>query len=986
MSIISKRIPRVVVHMSADAMIAEHPEGEWHALHMDEVFEKLESHTAGLSNDEVILRREMYGENKLDEKPPIPKWVRFLEQFQDPMVYLLIAAALLAFIFEPSDKATPLFIVIALSLNAFFGYLQESKAEQAMASLKKLLVSHCVALRDGSEYKVSTEELVPGDVIWLEDGLNVPADVRIFETHQFLIDESSLTGESNVIHKQIDAVSTDAILQEQSNMAFMGTVASSGRAKGIVTRVGMNTILGGIASGISDVTTPKTPLEDKLETLGKFLGAIAIVCATLLLLLHVVIALGSNSEQSMYQVISEQFLYSVVIFVAIVPEGLPIILVISLSMGMRNMARQKAIVRKMKAVETLGSTTIICTDKTGTITRNEMTVRAFLLNGESFGVSGRGFDPTTGNLQKGGKDIPESELAELHTNIAFRQAIATCLLCQNSNLNLIEDEWQSVGDPTDSACAVFGWKMKESVDSYRRSHPRFREFTFDRTRKRMTTIHEFDGKRWAFSKGALGPFMGVVNHIYEDGKIVPLEGRHKDRISEINLEYASRALRVLALCARRVTDEVDIESVDSVEEDMIFLGLVGIMDPPRPEVVDSISKCHAAGIRVTMITGDQRMTAMAVGREIGIVMDDSDHMSGKELRECSDSVLQERLGSIAVFSRVTPEQKLRIVEQLQDQGHVVAMTGDGDNDAPALSQANIGVSMGNSGTDVARDASDMVLQDDNFSNIVSAVEEGRKLYLNIRNFVRYQISTNVAAIILIVLTTFLFGWNPPLTVTQLLVINILMDGPPAVALGIERRHSDVMNEPPRDLDESLPNTSDRSVIMMLGLVMFLGTAAVFWFSGGGIISSGEPCTEFDGAIEESYFDQNGICIEEEWRLDAEERFVKAQTMAFSVFVFFQLFNVLNCRSTNRSIFELGIFNNKAITISFAISSVFLLFLVQGSLLTIPIIGIQIGDLLAVVPLELEDWLIIFATASSVFFFDEVRKLILRSQKPRKHNR
>jgi len=986
MSIISKRIPRVVVHMSADAMIAEHPEGEWHALHMDEVFEKLESHTAGLSNDEVILRREMYGENKLDEKPPIPKWVRFLEQFQDPMVYLLIAAALLAFIFEPSDKATPLFIVIALSLNAFFGYLQESKAEQAMASLKKLLVSHCVALRDGSEFKVSTEELVPGDVIWLEDGLNVPADVRIFETHQFLIDESSLTGESNVIHKQIDAVSTDAILQEQSNMAFMGTVASSGRAKGIVTRVGMNTILGGIASGISDVTTPKTPLEDKLETLGKFLGAIAIVCATLLLLLHVVIALGSNSEQSMYQVISEQFLYSVVIFVAIVPEGLPIILVISLSMGMRNMARQKAIVRKMKAVETLGSTTIICTDKTGTITRNEMTVRAFLLNGESFGVSGRGFDPTTGNLQKGGKDIPESELAELHTNIAFRQAIATCLLCQNSNLNLIEDEWQSVGDPTDSACAVFGWKMKESVDSYRRSHPRFREFTFDRTRKRMTTIHEFDGKRWAFSKGALGPFMGVVNHIYEDGKIVPLEGRHKDRISEINLEYASRALRVLALCARRVTDEVDIESVDSVEEDMIFLGLVGIMDPPRPEVVDSISKCHAAGIRVTMITGDQRMTAMAVGREIGIVMDDSDHMSGKELRECSDSVLQERLGSIAVFSRVTPEQKLRIVEQLQDQGHVVAMTGDGDNDAPALSQANIGVSMGNSGTDVARDASDMVLQDDNFSNIVSAVEEGRKLYLNIRNFVRYQISTNVAAIILIVLTTFLFGWNPPLTVTQLLVINILMDGPPAVALGIERRHSDVMNEPPRDLDESLPNTSDRSVIMMLGLVMFLGTAAVFWFSGGGIISSGEPCTEFDGAIEESYFDQNGICIEEEWRLDAEERFVKAQTMAFSVFVFFQLFNVLNCRSTNRSIFELGIFNNKAITISFAISSVFLLFLVQGSLLTIPIIGIQIGDLLAVVPLELEDWLIIFATASSVFFFDEVRKLILRSQKPRKHNR
>ena len=968
----------------AEAQVTAHPQADWHAMTPEEVLSELQSHDAGLSSDEVLQRREKYGRNKLAEKPPVPSWKKFLEQFQDPMVYLLIAAAIIATLFHPEELGTPIFIVFALTLNAFFGYLQEAKAEEAMKSLKKLLVSHCVALRDGTEHKVSTDELVIGDIIWLEDGLNVPADVRILEVHQLYVDEASLTGESDVIHKQTDAVDESAILQEQSNMAFMGTVTSSGRARAVVVRVGMNTILGGIASGITDVTTPKTPLEIKLESLGRFLGYVAVTSASLLLLLHVVSAWFSDSGESMYQVIAEQFLIAVAIFVAIVPEGLPIILVITLAMGMRNMARQKAIVRRMKAVETLGSTTIICTDKTGTLTRNQMTVRAFFVNGESFGVSGRGFDPTEGKLQKGGKNLPETELAELHTDIAFRQAIATCLLCQNSNLNLIEGIWESVGDPTDSACAVFGWKLKESVDSYRRRHPRFREFTFDRTRKRMTTIHEFDGQRWAFAKGALGPFMGIATHIYEDGEIVPLEGRHKDTISEINLEYASRALRVLALCARRIGDGVDIDDVESVESEMIFLGLVGIMDPPRPEVPDSIAKCHAAGISVMMITGDQRMTAMAVGREIGIVTEDTDHMSGKELRECNDIELQERLSSIAVFSRVTPDQKLRIVEQLQSQGHVVAMTGDGDNDAPALSQANIGVAMGNTGTDVARDASDMVLQDDNFSNIVSAVEEGRKLYQNIRNFVRYQISTNVAAVTLVIVTTFFLGWNLPLTATQLLVINILMDGPPAVALGIEKRNSDVMNEPPRALDESLPNGTDMSLIVLLGIVMVMGTAAVFWFAGGGIIT-GEPCLEYDGRVESSWF-VDGVCDEEAWMADAENRFAVAQTMAFAVFIFYQLFNVLNCRSVDQSIFKLGIFNNRAITISFIISATFLFAMVQGANYTVPLIGLQIGDFLSVVPLEPIEWLIVFSTATSVLFVDEVRKNFQRVTSAQKSKR
>ncbi len=967
--------------MPADAKSESAENVPWQTLEIDEVFERLESHEDGLSSNEVTTRQEQYGLNRLETKPPIPAFIRFMEQFRDPMVYLLLAAAFLSFFFERNEPGTPIFICIALTLNAFFGFLQESRAEQAMESLKRLLVSHTIALRDGTEHKVSTEELVPGDVVFLDEGLNVPADCRLLSVHQYRVDESSLTGESDAIHKTLGTSDDGAILQDQNNMVFMGTVSAAGRARAIVVKTGMNTELGGIASGISDVTTPKTPLEIKLESLGRFLGWIAVTTAVLLLSLHVLDAWFTGSRgDDLYTVISQQFLIAVAIFVAIVPEGLPIILVITLAMGMRFMARQKAIVRRMKAVETLGSTTVICTDKTGTLTRNEMTVRALFINGESYTVTGRGFDPSFGSLNLNDEELLEHQMAEMHTDPAFRRALACSLLCQNSNVREEHGEWVAVGDPTDSACAVFGWKLRESVDSFRRKHPRFREFTFDRVRKRMTTIHEYDGERWMFSKGALGPFVGLFTHIYEEGELVPIEGKHKDLISEANLQFASRALRVLALTCRKLPEDLDIDEQDEVERDLVFLGLVGIMDPPRPEVKGAIEKCHHAGIRVMMITGDQRMTAMSVGREIGIVSEESIHMSGNELRECSDDELGERLQNLEVFSRVTPDQKLRIVERLQAMGHVVAMTGDGDNDAPALSQANIGVAMGNSGTDVARDASDMVLQDDNFSNIVAAVEEGRKLYQNIRNFVRYQISTNVAAVLLVIVSTFVFGWNLPLTATQLLVINILMDGPPAVALGIERRHSDVMDRPPRPIDESLPNGHDMMLIVFLGLVMVIGTTAAFYFVGGGMVT-GEPCSEWDGSIEVEWFSEgSNYCdaeAEANWMADSEQRFAKAQTVAFALFIFFQLFNVLNCRSKDRSIFAMGIFNNKAITISFAFSASLLVLIVSGAELNVPLIGIQLGELLSVVPLEPIEWVILFAIGSTVFWVDELRKLILR---------
>ena len=966
---------------STENTLVSAPENDdklWHNLPLDDVLNDLNTTVIGLSTDEVSKRIEKYGYNKLKGKKPRHPILKLIDQFRDPMVYLLMLAGIIALIAAPHDLGTPIFIAIALSLNAVFSYIQEKKAEEAMESLKKLLVSHCIVLRDGMEHRLSTEEIVPGDIVWLEDGLNVPADVRLLEVHQLAIDESSLTGESNVLYKEVGICPKNSILQEMSNMVFMGTVVSAGRGLGVVVKTGMNTRLGDIAAGISDVETPKTPLEIKLESLGKYLGLIAIISAISIVAYNIAFSMIVDGTRlnGLKPIVAEQFLIAVAIFVAIVPEGLPIILVITLALGMQNMSAKNAIISRMKVVETLGSATIICTDKTGTLTRNEMSVRSFFCGDEIYSVSGSGFNPNDGHLRINGKDIEENQMANLKVDKGFKLATACSLLCQNSNIREIDGLWKSIGNPTDSACAVFGWKMMESVDSFRKKHPRFREFTFDRVRKRMTTIHEYDGERWVFSKGAIGPYLSRISHVVENGRITPIGDKHRDRIGEVNLEMATNALRVIALTARPLSGEENMEDVDSVESGLIFLGLVGIMDPPRATVTDAITKCHEAGVQVMMITGDQQMTAMAIGKEIGIIDDDSQFVTGKKLTEMTDEELDERIDKIVMFSRVTPDQKLRIVSRLQKAGHVVAMTGDGDNDAPALSQANIGIAMGIAGTDVARDAADMVLKDDNFSTIVDSIEEGRKIYLNIRNFVRYQISTNVAAVLLIIVATFIMGWKLPMTPTQLLVINILMDGPPALALGIEKRHGNVMDERPRALTEPLPNQSDKRLIGFLGLVMVIGTLSIFSLAGGSLITS-DPCHGLSVSTDPNFFNADGTCNVAIWDDYAKDKFEYARTISFAAFIMFQLFNVVNCRSIDKSAFELGLFKNVFISASFMISLFLLVIIVQNSYAIVPIVGIAIGSLLHTVPLEISDWLMVIVLASSVFWIEEFRKIIFK---------
>jgi len=927
---------------------------DWSSIDSEDVLLELRSSLQGLSDDEVEYRLNRDGKNKLIEPPSIPEWKKILNQFIDPLVFLLIAAAVIA-ITVVDELGDGLFILFVISMNAVMGWWMERQADQAMTALKKMNVDTCVTIRDEHEVIINSEDLVIGDIIKLEDGDNIPADIRIITSYQFYTNESSMTGESNQRRKIGDRIDGKRVLAERDNMSYMGTVATNGRALGVVVATGMDTELGKIADNITSVETPKTPLEVKLESLGRFLGGIALTVAILLLTLTLLFSyIDGNFDtadgsglaiEPIKEELVAQFTIALAIFVAIVPEGLPIILVITLGLGMRNMARHRAIIRRMKAVETLGSTTVICTDKTGTLTRNEMTVVQLYSGSKRYTVKGRGYDPTikgmTDRLTK--KQI---NIEELSRNTGARMAFTCTALCNNSQISNEEGSWEAIGDPTCSASATFGWKTLGPNDEFKKENTRLHEFFFDAERKRMTTINNFEGGMWAFTKGALDPMESLFTKIYENGELIDITEEHIKEIKEINHSMASGALRVLALACKKLDDGVDIKDINQIESDLIFLGLIGIRDPPRSEAYEAIATCHEAGIRVIMITGDHEYTAKSVGIELEICDEESETISGYDLEEIDDFKLIEIVKDVSIFCRVTPDQKMRIVQALQKSNEVVAMTGDGVNDAPALSSANIGIAMGIAGTDVARDAADMVLQDDNFANIVHAIEEGRKIYWNIRNFVRYQVSTNVAAVLIIILSSFVFGWeNLPLTATQILVINILMDGPPAVALGMEKNHGSVMTRPPRPVSEGLPNLIDTVMIAFLGSLMAIGSLIVHYTVLG------------QSTVEE------------------------AVTATFAVFVMFQLFNVMNCRSIEKSIFQLGVFSNKAVAYSFLISTTLLFIIIEFSHLTVPIINLKIGEFLSVETFSnAYAWPVIILLASSVLIFEEFRKLLMKNTK------
>jgi len=896
----------------------------WHTLGPEKALELLHSMTSGLDEAEVGRRLAQYGPNTLREKPKASALRRFVGQFSSAPILMLIAAIIIlvgiTFIFGEDHTTDAVVIFIVIFINAVMGFIQESKAERAMEALKRMTSPKARVRRGGQTTVIDINAVVPGDIVELEEGDKVPADARVLTATTLEIDESMLTGESLPVRKdQIEVPAERALLQDRVNMAYAGTVVTRGRGCAVVVATGMETEMGHIATHIQEEET-RTPLQKTLDALGKQIAMIA-VCAVIVLFVLATLIPPDNP-------VVENFLLSVSLAVAIIPEGLPIVTLVTLAMGMQVMARRHAVVRKLMAVETLGSTTYICSDKTGTLTRNQMTAREMLIGGKEYTLVGDGYEPA-GKILLGGKEADVNEPG-------LRDALLCMALCNDSHLVDKEGRWEVVGDPTEGALLSVVGKAGLNPRELMLQNIRCGEKVFDARKKMMTTAHKASGGIRVFVKGAPEVILELAGAIFHDGKAVPIDPGNRQHVLDHNRHFASKSYRVLAMGERKLPPGADCEA-ENVERGLIFLGLVAILDPPRPEVRDAIEKCHSAGIKVVMITGDQKETGRAVAQELGILDNREGVLTGAEIERMPEAEFNKHVEDIRVYTRVSPDHKLKIVSALQAKGQVVAMTGDGVNDAPALSRADIGIAMGVTGTDVAREASDMVLTDDNFSSIVAAVEEGRRIYDNIRKFIRYQLSTNVGAIVLIFGATLAMLAALPLYPVQILWVNILMDGPPAVALGLSPGSSLLMKRKPRSPSERILNRELLSVVALNGIIMGALAFLLFWRDLG------------SGASE-----------------------THAQTLTFTAFVIFQMFSVFNCISPTRSAFRSYVGKNPFLVMAVAASILLQLMVVYVPFLNGPF---------HTVPLGLDDWGLILGCGAMVLFIEEIRKALVRAVRP-----
>ncbi|MCX8174058.1 MAG: HAD-IC family P-type ATPase [Thermoplasmata archaeon] len=895
----------------------------WYAMETKETLALLKtSAEKGLTSEEA-RRRLSKGKNVLAEKKKEHPVIKFLNQFKSIPIIMLIVAAIITVILtiftEENHLSDTVAILIAITINAVMGYMMEARAEKAMEALKRMTAPKTKVVRDGTCQEILVEDVVPGDIVLLEEGDKVPADIRLIETTNLEVDESMLTGESVTVQKDAHACPEDAEKWERTNLVYMGTIVARGRAKGVVFHTGMETELGKIAKLVQESEGEETPLQKSIDTLGKQIGYIAIAISTLLFFTATAI---SQTH------LSQNFLLAISLAVAIIPEGLPIVLVVTLAIGMQVMAKRNAIVRRLMCVETLGCTSVICTDKTGTLTKNQMTVKEVFVDGEILSVSGTGYEPK-GEIENAGEHKGSIDLL---TRIG--------ILCNNANLLEENNAWKVIGDPTEGALLALAGKVGAVPKQFHTKYRRIYEKVFDPKKKIMSTINEVDGKKVIHIKGAPEVILSLSGNFWHNGKVLPLSHQHRTAIEIANKRMASMGYRVLALGYKEI--EQIPENVEDMEKNMTFVGLVGIIDPPRPEVKNAIKTCHEAGIKVVMITGDQKDTAIAIAKQLGIWS--GKILTGSELEKMSDDELAKIVEEVSVYARVHPEMKLKIVRAFKKRGHVVAMTGDGVNDAPALANADIGISMGITGTDVAKDASGIVLADDNFATIVKAVEEGRKIYENIRKFVRYQITTNIGATTLVFLAIFTVPGVIPLYPVQILWVNILIDGPPAQALGLEPATRKIMKNKPRNPKEHILSREMVSAILVNGLAMAFLTLLVFWYSYN--FAPGEF-------------------------MDAPaEREAYAQTMTFTTFVVFQVYSVLNCRNLRESLFSLKM-NNRLLLITIVLALLLQLFAVYMPFM---------NSTFRTIPIRAVDWLTIFLLGIILICVDEIRKLVMRHRR------
>jgi len=918
---------------------------KYHQQRLEDILEELGTNDDGLDNYKARKRLKLNGPNLLQAPKKENILVKFLKQFKEFLIILLLVTAVIC-LFIPDHKTDALVIFTVVILNAIIGFIQEYRAEKAIFALKRLSANKAIVIRNAVERKISAADLVKGDRVVLKPGIKIPADCRLLEAKSLEIDESILTGESNPLHKDINDNPKDIPLAERRNMAYMGTLVTAGKGKGIIVSKGMDTEIGKITKMVFEEDETDTPLVKQLDKFGKVLAVFAMIIGFILAVL-VWVKQGMQWQFTgvgdFFATVGIPLLTGVSIMVAVVPEGLPVVVALTLTLGMKNMAKKKAIVRRLTGVETLGCTTYICTDKTGTLTKNQMTVKKIYLDGKIIKVSGEGYNSKGEFFIKGKKSNPRKNL-DLDLLIKFGS------LCNDAQSIKRHGKLESSGSPTDRALFHLGTKAKLDFEDLKEQYPQIAKIPFTSERKIMITFHTIkdSDEILVVTKGAPEIVLDLCRKARVKGKEVQLKDELRRRIKKMNIKLGIKTYRNLGLAYARVKPEDLVIPTEEDQKDIKkflqraikfnFLGLFALWDPPRKEAIDSIKLCKRSGIKVVMVTGDQTATALAVAEKIGIYKDGDKILTGSDLDLMDDKEFEKIVKDVVVYSRTSPQHKMRIVQGLKAQDEVVAMTGDGVNDAPALTKADIGIAMGQSGSDVARDASTMILTDDNFATIVKAVEEGRKIYSNIKRFVRYQLSSNVGVILLIVFSI-LLGFPIPLFPVQILWINILIDGPPAIALGMEPVTQNVMNSNPRPKTERILKPMIIISVLTLGGVMALGTTFLYWF---GLNTYGS----------------------------SEEFIGRARTIAFTGIVISQLFNVLNCKSETETIFSKRLFSNKFVLV--AISACLILQMVM--------IYTPFGQMFfRTVPLSPFDWIIILAISISIICVEELVKLARRNR-------